>query len=1503
MQGFRCFYAVTPVVSFLLSAAIILGSVGTVVVFSQSYLNSESSKVALSEVKSQLEYLSTTFDELSKSNAGDNSEVPISISKGDMSMDCSYSNTYEKPIEDFSEYNPDSLDNNRNVFYYTTREGFNFSVSGLDDSDNVFSVDMSEGVLSNATAYWLMDNSAPEIDGCSGDVLVGTGDQRLLWVEASDNTGIEEAVIIINSTVFDMEYNEHTGRWQYLYTAPSDNLSIHSYQVKVYDIANAYDSTPLYDIKVFDNDPPVITGCNENELVSPDDSVCLWATATDNIGVVTARIAIEGDSTVYLFFNESSSRWEGIYSAGSEEDIFLYTLYVYDAAGNSDSSGPWELIVGFSSTVYSGNITLTFSDYENMTCRDSTVPNTILWAYPDNVLDVHHAVLEFKHGLRDSIRLSRPTGGGGGPVASMIHCSWHLDYENPPHTNPVANIDFSNISIDGDGCGNVSINVLDNDVDYDPYDSINPSNFDLSDVCIVEPPLHGDAYVGLIGSKEDEDLCLVINYTADNWNCMFGSGCNVNFDYFNYTVNDSWGCPSNEATVYIYREGSFDDLADFVPFSIYLDEEDFGGEIPKGGGSGGSRDPNGERDSENPVLCPVDAVDDFIFLNNSNLAFVFSGMVGDIVENDIPSQKGGSINRATLYFEPRTENSVGMGGSESCGFPQNFGNDIFTYCAQDNLNLVSLPGGVLLGGDEEYRITLYDEYDNVLDNSTWYTIHYNRPPVADAGGPYEKKVDHMATFDASGSFDPDGSIESYTWWFGDGTSDDGMVVNHSYSEVGNYSVTLKVVDNDGCNDFDYTYIDVIPDSSGGGGGSVSWVTGCSSKILCEEGSSSWCTYTVTVPPNHEIARFAHSFTYEWKVYFDGNTYYYGTNGPTDELTDSQNINFYYENGEGRRIISCTITNNYGYSIEQTKGCSVSLGLTVEINGLDSLRVGWFFPGYGNTFYKADYSYDAPTTLEACVSCGVPPYQYEWDNGVTTSSRQINPNTGADNDQLPQYKTYSVTVTDSTGTPETAEITVALVESTFQNSFTIAKFTGSPDDIYLYEGGYTSSQCFGLEGNNEDIITYTDEEGNTQTWEPSDLFVQYHGWSGYPEVFDCDESIGCGSLKWGWSSAYCWWDAGLEEGDTVTAVLSIDVNIRKYGPFNSPTTIPVAASKTVTCWYFCFLEDTKVAMIDGSYNNIENLNINDQVLSYDFINKTIINGSIEHVFHFDKSEMGSNYYIIINKDLKVTPDHRFYSNNDWIKACDLKVGDILFSKDSEGVLITSIEKIYNKEPVFDLDVEPFDNYFVNINGEDVLVHNTEYFNESAPPDTYHTEDLTKNGNSFNSTAAWPLTGAVCIYLKDDFGLFGKIWIFDYDRPEFCLSDSTKMVTIINNIVCNLGFDSDFARQISKNIFESDNALSIRYIQTKCSDFDSVFSGNIDFKIKSSMLYKNTREKDRSIYNFNWILYDEDRLKDLIYDYYINQYNFKSLSDRIFYIGSDEGLKLSFSHSVLISDFDY
>jgi len=70
----------------------------------------------------------------------------------------------------------------------------------------------------------------------------------------------------------------------------------------------------------------------------------------------------------------------------------------------------------------------------------------------------------------------------------------------------------------------------------------------------------------------------------------------------------------------------------------------------------------------------------------------------------------------------------------------------------------------------------------------------NRQPSASFT---ETCSDLACTFNGAASSDPDGSIASYAWDFGDGGSATGASASHTYAAAGTYSVRLTVTDDDG----------------------------------------------------------------------------------------------------------------------------------------------------------------------------------------------------------------------------------------------------------------------------------------------------------------------------------------------------------------------------------------------------------------------------------------------------------------------------------------------------------------------------------------------------------------------------------------------------------------------------------------------------------------------------------------------------------------------------------
>jgi PKD repeat protein len=83
---------------------------------------------------------------------------------------------------------------------------------------------------------------------------------------------------------------------------------------------------------------------------------------------------------------------------------------------------------------------------------------------------------------------------------------------------------------------------------------------------------------------------------------------------------------------------------------------------------------------------------------------------------------------------------------------------------------------------------------NTVTHDVTVSVPANQPPVAAFAS---NCTDLSCSFNGIGSHDPDGSIASYAWTFGDGNTGTGVSSSDTYPAAGDYSVTLTVTDNQG----------------------------------------------------------------------------------------------------------------------------------------------------------------------------------------------------------------------------------------------------------------------------------------------------------------------------------------------------------------------------------------------------------------------------------------------------------------------------------------------------------------------------------------------------------------------------------------------------------------------------------------------------------------------------------------------------------------------------------
>jgi PKD repeat protein len=139
------------------------------------------------------------------------------------------------------------------------------------------------------------------------------------------------------------------------------------------------------------------------------------------------------------------------------------------------------------------------------------------------------------------------------------------------------------------------------------------------------------------------------------------------------------------------------------------------------------------------------------------------------------------VNTTGTQFSFRRDNATSINQSFSCAW-ESFGSFPQTLSEASKIN--------------------YNYSISINARTTFVIIKgLNRPPTAN----FTESATTVLTnenidFDASGSYDPDGTIIDFSWDFGDGTKATGINVSHAYADDGVYTVALTVMDDEGATD-------------------------------------------------------------------------------------------------------------------------------------------------------------------------------------------------------------------------------------------------------------------------------------------------------------------------------------------------------------------------------------------------------------------------------------------------------------------------------------------------------------------------------------------------------------------------------------------------------------------------------------------------------------------------------------------------------------------------------
>jgi PKD repeat protein len=244
-----------------------------------------------------------------------------------------------------------------------------------------------------------------------------------------------------------------------------------------------------------------------------------------------------------------------------------------------------------------------------------------------------------------------------------------------------------------------------------------------------------------------------------------------------------------------------------------------------------------------------------------------------------------------------------------------------------------------------------------------------------------------ADFDGSSSYDPNGVIENYTWYFGDGNIGFGETVQHIYSADDDYDVSLNVTDNGGKHDN--------------------------------------ITKTIHIFNHPPVANFT-NITQGLKVYLDGSL---------SDDSDGKIVEYKWEFGDGNNNTGTNVSLSHIY--EEDGDYRVNLTVTDDYGKTDNKSA---FVNVANAAPIADFLFNVNfkvvtfTSISSDVDGTI--VNHTWYFGDGTKSYEINPvHTYTKTDE-----TYTVTlnVTDNKGLSSEISKEVTTSEDTTKPTVKIVK---------------------------------------------------------------------------------------------------------------------------------------------------------------------------------------------------------------------------------------------------------------------------------------------------------------------------------------------------------------------------------------------------------------------------------------------------------------------------------
>ncbi|TKD54907.1 PKD domain-containing protein, partial [Flavobacterium sp. ASW18X] len=290
-------------------------------------------------------------------------------------------------------------------------------------------------------------------------------------------------------------------------------------------------------------------------------------------------------------------------------------------------------------------------------------------------------------------------------------------------------------------------------------------------------------------------------------------------------------------------------------------------------------------------------------------------------------------------------------------------------------------------------------------------------------------------FDASNSTDSDGNIVSYVWDFGDGTSASGQIVNHEFVNIGEYTVTLTVVDNEDGEGIVQQIITVIA-----------------------EGENLPPRAIIEANPTTGVAPLPVIFNGSNSTDQDGTILSYGWDFGDGRTSSEESPVITFQN-DGVYTVTLMVTDN--------SGASDTTSIEIEVMANQAPLAVITTDGItGNAPFNVVFSGEDSTDDANTI------VDYAWDFGDGNVASGVNVNHVFEN---PGEYTVTLTVTDNVGNTNFTTVTISVVQGLINPNAVITVDTQEGNAPLLINFSGTES-----EDSDGSIVTYSWDFGNGTT---------------------------------------------------------------------------------------------------------------------------------------------------------------------------------------------------------------------------------------------------------------------------------------------------------------------------------------------------------------------------------------------------------------------------------------